>query len=118
MNLPTLPPASFLQVDLAPARVFGPSIKEGELDPVRLVITDAHIHVMRLGRNGDIELAHTAELESVVRDLTVGPRGFRITTRDGDIIEAHKSYNCLCGQGRLKSAKFFHPVLAMRALPV
>lgn len=117
MITPTLPPASFLQVDLFPAKVSGPSIPGGSLDRVRILVTDAHVHILQLGRSGDIELLLSEELGSFARAPEVGVRGVRIITAGGDVIEAQKSLNCGCGMTRLKSAKFFNPVLAMRALP-
>lgn len=114
MNIPELPPADFLQVDLFPAKVLLPN---GPIDRVRFVVTDAHVHVLRLGTHGDIELEYTADLQSLDRASEVGPRGFRVFTQDGDLIEAHKSYNCGCGMSRIKGARFYDPMPPMRALP-
>jgi hypothetical protein len=116
MNLPDLPPADFLQVDLFPAKVSGPSV--GALDRVRFVVTNAHVHIFGLTGVGDIDLKHTAELGSAVRALEVGVRGVRVVTAAGDVIEASKSLNCGCGMTRLKTAKLFNPILALQALPL
>jgi hypothetical protein len=116
MNLPELPPAQFLRVDLFPALVSGASVPDGVLDRVRLVVTDAHVHVLRLTALGDIELAHTAELDTIEKAHLLGARGVKIVTADGDHIEAIKSPNCGCGMTRMKSAKFFNPMPATRAM--
>lgn len=117
MNLPSLPPAAFLQVDLFPAKVSGPSVEGGPLDRVRVLVTDAHIHILKLGRAGDIDLLFSEELSEVARAPEVGVRGVRAYTVGGDVIEIQKSLNCGCGMTRLKTAKFFSPPLALHALP-
>ena len=118
MNLPSLPPAQYAQVDLFPAKVSGPSVHNGVMDRVRVIITDAHIHVFRLARSGDIEVEYTAELESLDRAPEVGVRGVRAFTREGDVIEVQKSLNCGCGMTRIKTARLYSPPLALQALPI
>ena len=114
MNIPELPPAVHLQVDLFPAKV---SLPGETLDRVRFVATDRHIHVLKLSGIGDIELVFSAPLGSIARAAEVGVRGVRAFTTEGLVIEAQKSLNCGCGMGRLKGAKLFNPMLALEPLP-
>ncbi len=117
MITPDLPGAAFLQVDLFPAKVSGPSVPGGTLDRVRVIVTDAHVHILKLAGAGDIELLLSEELSEVARAPEVGVRGVRAYTTSGDVIEIQKSLNCGCGLTRIKTAKFFSPPLALRALP-
>lgn len=114
MNIPDLPPAQYLQVDLFPAKI---ELPDGTLDRVRVVVTDAHINVLQLERGGDLSLAYSQPITAVERDTTIGPRGFRVSLPDGTLIEAQKSLNCGCGMGRVRSAKLYHPVLPLQAIP-
>jgi hypothetical protein len=114
VNIPDLPPAQYLQVDQFPAKIYLP---DGEMDRVRVVVTDAHVNVLKLERNGDLSLAYSQPISGVERDTTIGPRGFRVFLKDGTAIEAQKSLNCGCGMGRVRSAKLYHPVLPLQAIP-
>lgn len=115
MNIPELPPAAHLKVDLFPAKVSG--LPDGTLDRVRFVATDQHIHVLKLTGVGDVDLIFSTPLGSVARAPEVGVRGVRAFTLDGHVIEAQKSLNCGCGMGRLRNAKLFNPMLALEPLP-
>lgn len=114
MNIPELPPATFLQYDLFPAKVL---TQQGEFDRVRFVVTDAHIHIFKLTPTGDIELVFTDELVSIIRAPEVGTRGVKAMGAHEGVVEAQKSLNCGCGMSRIKTAKFFNPLLPLQALP-
>ena len=117
MKTPELPPADYIQADLFPAKVSGPSIDGGAMDRIRFVVTDRHLLILKLTKNGDIELAHEAELGTLSRAPEVGPRGFRVVTAEGDVVEAQKSLNCGCGMSRIKGVRYYDPMPPMRALP-
>lgn len=116
MNVPELPPAAFLRVDMFPALVRSEALPGGRLDRVRLNVTDAHVHIFGLTRAGDIELVFTADLFAVEKAPEVGIRGVRVATADGTLIEAVKSQNCGCGMGRLKGAKLYPVTPPLQAL--
>lgn len=114
MNIPELPPASFLRADIFPARVAGDPVEGGPLDNVRVLLTDAHLHVLRLTNEGDIALVYSAELHSIEK-VPLKPRGYRVVTAEGDEIELQKSLNCGCGMQRIKGARIFNPPLPLQA---
>lgn len=116
IKVPELPPAQYLRSDIFPATVMSPALEGGVVDRVRVIITDAHVHLFKLTPTGDIELLFSAELDSVEKAPKVGPRGVRVITAEGDQLEAKRSSNCGCGMTRLKSTRIFNPPLPLQAL--
>ena len=109
-----LPTAPYIRLDLFPAHVTTPT---EILDRVRVLITEAHLLVIRLTPTGEPVLAmDPIELYSVEKDLTIGPRGHRVRTEDGAEILIKKSLNCGCGMTRLKVARVYDPPLPVAAL--
>ena len=118
MNIPDLPPAKHFKVDLFPATVSGPSLPPGIPLETRLLVTDSHVLVFHLSNIGDVVLLYSAPLHEVVRATDVGVRGVRITTQDGDVIEAKKCLECCgCGIKQLKAARVYDPPLPLEPLP-
>lgn len=117
MNIPDLPPADFLWIDIMPAEVTGPSIPPDIGDQVRFIVTNAHVHVLKLVQGGDIDLVYTAELATIERKPELGRRTVHVTTTEGDLIVGRKSLNCNCGMGRLASAMLYRPMPPLQAFP-
>lgn len=110
-TVPDLPVAKFMRRDLFPAVVRGEAIDGGAVDNVRAVLTDAHAHIIRMGPNGDLELAYSFVIDSVSYVDGRRERGMNVqTAEDGDLFVGRSS-GCGCGMTRLKTTRLFsYPV--------
>jgi hypothetical protein len=107
-----LPRAQFLRLDLFPAIVKGESVLGTVVDRTRAVVTDAHVHVIRLTPVGEPELVHSWELDSFEGKPGVG---YTAVTTDGDVVSIKRSTGCGCGATRLKGLKLFDYIVPYRA---
>lgn len=109
--VPALPEAKFMRRDLFPAVVRGEAIDGGAIDNVRAVITDAHVHVIRMDPNGNLELAYSFVLDSVSYVDGRRERGMDVKTVDGGDLFVGRSSGCGCGMTRLKATRLYsYPV--------
>ena len=109
--VPDLPKAEFMRRDLFPAVVRGEAIDGGAIDNVRAVITDAHVHVIRLSPTGDLELAYSFVLDSVSYVDGRRERGMNVKTADAGDLFVGRSGGCGCGMTRLKATRLYsYPV--------
>lgn len=111
MKTPDLPKAEFIRLDLFPAVVHGDAITGSVIDKVRVVITDAHVHVLRLSSIGDVELVYSFDLDAVGFVDGRRERGYTVVTGEDGNLTVKRSPGCGCGMQRLKSAKLYpYPV--------
>ena len=106
-----LPRAAFLRLDLFPAIVKGEAVLGTVVDRTRTVVTDAHVHVIRLTPIGEPELVHSWELDTFEGRPSTG---YTATTTDGAEIFIKRSSGCGCGATRLKGLKLFDYIVPMQ----
>ena len=110
-SVPDLPVAQFLRRDLFPATVRGDAITGGSITTVRALVTDAHLHVLRLDPVGNIELAYSFVLDSVSYVDGRRERGLNVKTAEDGDLWVGRSSGCGCGMTRLKATRIYsYPV--------
>lgn len=107
-----LPRAQYLRLDLFPAVVKGESVTGGVVDRTRAIVTDAHVHILKLSPVGGVDVVYSWELDSFEGRPSTG---YNITTTDGDEIFIKRSSGCGCGATRLKGVRVFDYTVPFQA---